>query len=102
MESSSSESEVEINDRKKPIFRERIDWEGQFSSAVFRENFRCTPQTAEIILQLIGPDLQPRYFCNHALCPKESMLIALRFFADNDDYHAVGCSERKCESLLRL
>lgn len=96
MESSSDESEnemMEMEERRRPMFRERMNWEG-FSTAVFKEQFRCTPQHAEILLQLIGPQLQPKYFSNHALTAKEKLLVGLRFFADNDDYHAVGCAER--------
>lgn len=92
--SSESEDELVQVQRRRPTFRDRINWHN-FSSAVFRENFRCRPEHAEILLQLVGEDLQPKYFSNHALTAKEKLLIALRFFADNDDYHAVGSAERK-------
>lgn len=58
-----SDSSIE---EKHYLFRERVD-SRIFSSAVFRENFRCTPEMAELLLQLIGVDIQAQYCRNHAL-----------------------------------
>jgi len=90
---SSSEEEEEEYQVRVYNFRERVDW-GQFSDSIFKTNFRCSRATAEILLQLIGADIQPQYYRNHALSAKERLLIALRFFGDNDDYHAVAAAER--------
>ena len=92
---SSSESEEEtIVVRKRPVFRERVNWNFLVSNSVFKENFRCTPEKAELLLQIIGSDIEPKCYRNHALSPKEKLLISLRFFGDNDDYHAIGAAER--------
>lgn len=63
MDSSDSDDQVE---RNVYLFRERVDW-SIFSAAVFKENFRCNPTMAELLLQLIGADIQPNFFRNHAL-----------------------------------
>lgn len=76
---STSESECEENPRRKYLFRDRMVWDARFPAATFKASFRCSAEKAELILQIVGADLTPKYFSNHALDAKEKLLIALRF-----------------------
>ena len=55
-----------------------------------KERFRLTPHQVEILLQKLGPRLEPKAGTNNALNAKEKLLIALRFYATNDFYYSLA------------
>jgi hypothetical protein len=56
--------------------------------------FRLRPCQAEQLLNIIGEDIRPIFPRNHALSPKERLLVALRFFATNAEFYTIGDGER--------
>jgi hypothetical protein len=52
--------------------------------------FSLTRRQVEILLEIIGPGLQPKAYTNHALSPAQKICIALRFYACNECYYTIG------------
>lgn len=96
-DTSSDEDEIEnidynnvmIQQRSRRQIRPRINFVlGQVSS--FKQRFRIAPMTADTILNIIGPIIKHRTKRNHALDPRQQLLIALHFFGSGCQYHCVG------------
>lgn len=90
--SSSSEDETDniINLlRQRRVIRPRINFSFPYISS-FKERFRVSPTTADNILNIIGPLISHRTLRNHALGPKQQLLIALLFFGSGSQYNCVG------------
>uniref|UniRef100_A0A915DQH9 Uncharacterized protein n=1 Tax=Ditylenchus dipsaci TaxID=166011 RepID=A0A915DQH9_9BILA len=49
----------------------------------FRERFRLTPRQADVLLSLLGEQLEPSTFRSNAMSAKEKLLCALRFYSSN-------------------
>lgn len=100
LDSSSSEEENETNilpagtnyrqvQLRRQIYRSRINFE-ICSAKVFIERFRISASAAEKVLNAIGPLIIHRTNINHALNPKQQILVALHFFGTGNQYHAVA------------
>lgn len=91
---SSSEEETEENveieqiQRRRRIYRPRINF--NFDNQEFIRRFRIYPSVAEQVLNVIGERIQHKTQMNHALSPKQQLLIALHFFGNGSQYHGVG------------
>ncbi|KAI1706254.1 putative nuclease HARBI1 [Ditylenchus destructor] len=86
----SDEPLSQLQIRRKRTFRPRPD----ITDAVeFRMRFRLTLRQCEILLTIIGPDIQRTTLRSHALSAKEKVLCALRFYASNSFYYSVGDAE---------
>lgn len=79
--SSSDEDEHPICEKN---FRPFIETLG---TAEFRRRFRFTPRQFQLLLERIGPRLEPIAATNHSLTPARKLQIALRFYASNAWYY---------------
>lgn len=75
--------------RRRRVYRDRINFEFFLESA-FIERFRISRSAAEKVLNAIGPTIDHRSHINHALVPKQQLLLALHFFGNGSQYHGVG------------
>lgn len=87
--SSSSEEEdvAELEQRRRKIIRNRINFDF-FSEQEFIERFRMSRSAVEKVLCAIGPFIDHRTDKNHALSPKQQILVALHFFGNGSQYHS--------------
>lgn len=92
-ESSSSSEEEEINlemqNRRRKIYRDRINFDF-FLESVFIERFRLSRSAVENVLIAIGPRIDYKTNKNHALNPKQQILVALHFYGNGSQYHSIG------------
>lgn len=72
--------------RRQRIFCKRIN----FEIIDFRARFRCTVYQVSDLVNTIGQFLQHDTYRNHALTPRQQVLIALRFFADGAGLRIIG------------
>ncbi|XP_043217108.1 putative nuclease HARBI1 [Amphibalanus amphitrite] len=72
------------------VVRPRINGDEDLSPTKFRERFRLERAVVEKILHFIGDDLAHDTDRNHALTPKQQLLLTLRFLATGSFYHVVG------------
>ena len=98
MSSSDEESDLEIcSNINERIFRPWIFFD---DANLFKERFRLYPRQAEILLQLLGDDLKPQTYRSHALTAKKKLLCALRFYASNSFFYAIGDSEGYLKKIM--
>lgn len=94
---SSSSSEEENNviqaqserQRQRNVYRDRINFDF-FLESVFVERFRLSRSATEKVLNAIAFRIDHRSHMNHALNPKQQILVALHFFGNGSQYHSVG------------
>lgn len=92
--SSSSEEEENALERqrhrpRRRIYRDRINFDF-FLESSFIERFRISRSTAEKVLLYIGPIIQHKTERNHALSPRQQLLVGLHFYGIGSQYHSVG------------
>lgn len=95
--SSSSDEEDDIivtrtqlqEQRPRKVFRDRINFEF-FLESEFIERFRISRSAAEKVLNAIGSTIDHKCHLNHALVPKQQLLLALHFYGNGSQYHGIG------------
>lgn len=88
-DNSTSNNNVVIVQQNTRQIRPRINFEfGQSTS--FKQRFRIAPATADAILNIIGPRIEHKTNRNHALSPRQQLLVALHFFGSGCQYHCIG------------
>jgi hypothetical protein len=86
-ESSDEEQQVSIRQR---VFLPRAIVS---DPAMFRQRFRLTSRQADVLLGILGPELEPSTNRSLSLSAKEKLLCALRFYASNSFLYCVGDAE---------
>lgn len=83
---SSDEEQVVPNQRPR-VYQPRMEY---LNFADFRERFRLTPRQAELLLSIIGPQIQTRSNVSTAMSASHKLLATLRFYASNSFYYTIG------------
>lgn len=88
-EDEGDQTQSEGRPRRKRVFRDRINFEF-FLESTFMERFRLSRFATETVLNAIGSVIDHKTDKNHALDPKQQLLVALHFFGNGSQYHSVG------------
>jgi hypothetical protein len=84
--SDGSSDEEDVVARRQRIFRPRIV---VGNAAEFKERFRLSMRQFEMLLNAVGPRLESATLRSKPISPKESLLMALRFYASNGFYYSM-------------
>lgn len=89
--SSSDENDIIVPqaERRRRVVRDRINFDF-LQESVFVERFRLSRSAAEKVLNSIGHLIDHRTTKNHALNPRQQLLVALHFFGNGSQYHSIG------------
>lgn len=91
---SSDEDELAVVPRRRRVFNRRIEY---LNANEFRERFRLMPWQAELLLNTIGSDIEPRDKKRTSMSAKHKLMAALRFYAANTFYYTIGDAQGKLQ-----
>lgn len=94
----SSDSEENVVPTKR-VFKPRIEYP---DGTAFRERFRLTPRQADMLLNIIGPDVATYGEQQTAMTPKHKLMAALRYYASNSFYYANGDAQGNSDLSYNL
>src|SRR4051794_22341075 len=92
VEDSSDEDDVVVVQHRQRVYQPKAEY---LNAVDFHERFRLTPWQADLLLGIIGPDLQTTSRTPTAMTPKHKLMAALRFYASNGFYYFVGDGQGK-------
>ena len=96
MDSDSSDSDNELFQRRQRTFKEIIN----INITDFKERFRLTENQSEQLVIRIANHLIHPTRRNHALSPRQQLLVALRFLATGGFYHLIGDAHGPSKSTV--
>jgi len=97
IEESSDEDESRVVRQRQRVFNPRVEF---LNAAEFRERFRLTSWQAELLLNIIGPGIEPQDRKRASMTAKHKLLAALRFYASNGFYYFIGDGQGKNTIIL--
>jgi hypothetical protein len=84
---SSSDEDTFIANRRPRVYQPRMEY---LNSVDFRERFRLTLHQAELLLTIIGSQIETRSTVSTAMSACHKLLVTLRFYASNSFYYTIG------------
>ena len=77
---------------RQRIYRPRQEY---LNAGDFRERFRLMPWQAEILSDIVGPQISTQEWNLTAMSPRHKLMAALRFYALNNSYDFGGDAQGK-------
>lgn len=79
-----------LENRKKKCKKERKSDYDELDDNKFLKRYRITKSSFAVLLEMIEPKIKCKTHLNNAITPKEQLLIALRFYAENSFQTTIG------------